>query len=69
MVGDTYIVSSGPYCENLGSITLNWSAEGKELADYRLIPIDETMPEDGEISALVEEWKGLVEGGYLSGMV
>ena len=66
VVGDTYIVSSGPYCENLGSITLNWSAEGKELADYRLIPIDETMPEDGEISALVEEWKGLVEGGYLS---
>lgn len=65
VVGDTYIVSSGPYCENLGSITLNWSEEGKELADYRLIPIDETLPGDGEISARVEEWKGLVEGSYL----
>ena len=47
MEGDTYIVSAGPYCENLGSITLEWSEDGsKTLVDYQLIPIDQTLPED-----------------------
>ncbi len=50
VVGNTYIVSAGPYCENLGSITLAWDEAGeKELVDYRLIPIDETLPEDGTL--------------------
>ena len=54
--GDTYIVSAGPYCENLGSITLEWSEDGsKTLVDYQLIPIDQTLPEDQEIASLVEE--------------
>lgn len=67
VVGDTYIVSSGPYCENLGSITLAWGEDGtKTLADYRLIPIDETLPEDPEIAALVEGWKSQVGSGYLA---
>ncbi|MCF2661442.1 bifunctional metallophosphatase/5'-nucleotidase [Pseudoflavonifractor phocaeensis] len=67
VVGDTYIVSAGPYCENLGSITLTWSADGaKSLTDYRLIPIDETVPEDPEISAMVEGWKSQVSGSYLA---
>ena len=66
VVGDTYIVSSGPYCENLGSITLSWDATGeKTLVDYQLIPIDETVAEDGEIAALVEYWKQEVGGEYL----
>lgn len=66
VVGDTYIVSAGEYCQNLGSLTLRWSAAGeKELVDYRLIPIDQTVPEDAEIAALVEQWKGQVEGDYL----
>lgn len=67
VVGDTYIVSSGPYCENLGSITLSWDETGeKTLVDYRLIPIDETIPDDSEISLLVEDWKRQVGGTYLS---
>ena len=66
VVGDTYIVSSGPYCENLGSITFEWTGDGeKRLTDYHLTPIDETLPEDGEITAMVERWKGLVGGTYL----
>lgn len=65
--GDTYIVSAGPYCEALGSITLEWGADGKKvLKDYRLVPIDQTIPEDAEIAALVEQWKGQVGGAYLS---
>lgn len=67
VVGGTYIVSAGPYCQNLGSITLTWSGGGeKTLADYRLIPIDETLPEDGEIASMIERWKGLVGGTYLA---
>ena len=67
VVGDTYIVSAGPYCENLGSITLSWDESGeKELVDYRLIPIDETIPEDRDISLLIEDWKRQVGGTYLS---
>ena len=66
LVGDTYIVSAGPYCENLGSVTLSWTGNGdKTLTDYHLTPIDETLPEDGEITAMVERWKRLVGGSYL----
>lgn len=66
VVGDTYIVSAGPYCQNLGSVTLTWSEGGeKTLADYRLIPIDETIPDDREISLTIEGWKRLVGGTYL----
>ena len=66
LVEDTYIVSAGPYCQNLGSITLSWTAGGeKTLTDYRLIPIDETLPEDPGIAALVDQWKGQVDAAYL----
>lgn len=66
MVDDTYIVSSGPYCQNLGSMTLERMSDGSlRLADYRLIPIDETLEEDQEIAAMVEQWKSMVGEEYL----
>ena len=65
-VNDTYIVSAGPYCQNLGSITIEWTEDGdKVLSDYRLIPIDETLPDDPQIAQMVDRWKGLVGGTYL----
>ena len=67
VVGDTYVVSAGPYCENLGSITIDWTEGGKKLlSDYHLTPIDGTLPENREITALVDRWKGLVGGTYLA---
>lgn len=67
LVNDTYVVSAGPYCKNLGSITLSWSGTGeKKLVEYKLIPIDETIPADQEIENLVEVWKRKVSSGYLS---
>lgn len=67
MVNDTYIVSSGPYCQNLGSLTFSWDDGGeKRLLDYRLIPIDETVAEDPEIAGLVEQWKDMVGETYLA---
>ena len=66
VVGDTYIVSAGSNCENLGSITLSWNGAGeKTLEEYRLIPIDGTAGEDPEISALARDWKEQVDIGYL----
>ena len=66
LAGNTYIVSAGPYCENLGSITFEWSEGGeKTVADYHLIPIDETLAEDREITLLVDKWKRQVGGTYL----
>ena len=66
VAGNTYIVSAGPYCQNLGSITLERISDGSlRLADYRLIPIDETLEEDEEIAAMVEQWKTMVGDEYL----
>lgn len=65
--GDTYIVSSGPFCENLGSITLEWTEDGeKTLKDYHLTPIDKTVAEDQGIATMVEDWKNQVSSSYLS---
>lgn len=67
VVNDTYIVSSGPYCQNLGSLTFSWDDGGeKRLLDYRLIPIEETVAENPEIAGLVEQWKDMVGETYLA---
>ena len=67
VVNDTYIVSSGPYCQNLGSLTFSWGGSGqKRLLDYRLIPIDETVAENPVIAGLVEQWKDMVGETYLA---
>jgi len=66
VVNDTYIVSSGPYCENLGSMTLQHISDGSiRMDDYRLIPIDETLEEDPAIAKMVEQWKDRVGEEYL----
>ena len=67
LVEDTYIVSSGPYSRNLGSITLSWddAQEEKRLVEYELIPVDQTVTEDETIAQKVEEWKSQVGSEYL----
>ena len=60
------IVSCGEYGKNLGVLSLRLTAEGVKAADYRLVAIDSAMPEDAEIAARVEQYKGMVEESYLS---
>lgn len=64
-VNGAYIVSAGPYCQNLGSITLEKEGDTLRLTDYHLTPIDETLPHDPDTAALVEGWKAQVGETYL----
>ncbi len=63
-VNDTLIVSCGPYTQNLGRLTIDASAG--EVIEYRLIPIDGSIPEDGDMVALAEGFQRDVEQSYLS---
>ena len=66
VVNDTCIVSAGPYCENLGALTVEWTDDGeRSVKDYRLIPIDETLAEDETIASMVDQWKNRVGEEYL----
>ena len=65
-INDTYIVSAGEYCKNLGVLTLTRDGDTLSLADYALIPIDGSLPEDNAVAAKIEDYKKLVEDSYLS---
>lgn len=66
-VGNTWIVSAGEYGKYLGVVQMEQSADGAvALMDYDLIPVDETVEEQADIAALVENFKTDVEENYLS---
>ncbi|MBQ6788684.1 MAG: bifunctional metallophosphatase/5'-nucleotidase [Clostridia bacterium] len=65
-VNGTYIVSADEYGKYLGVVRLKKDADGVSLADYELIPVDENVEDDAEISALVESFKNNVEEEYLA---
>ena len=66
-VGDTWIVSAGEYGKYLGVVQMTRHTDGSAvLTDYDLIPVDETVEENPEIAALVENFKADVEKNYLS---
>ena len=66
VVGDTWIVSAGNYGKYLGVVKLKVAGDDVEFTGYELIPIDETVADDPEIAALVEQYKAEVETGYLA---
>ncbi|MGO1470553.1 MAG: bifunctional metallophosphatase/5'-nucleotidase [Tissierella sp.] len=65
IVGDTIIVSSGRYAENLGKIKIEKNEDKWNLKDYQIKTIDETYKEDKEISSLIDGFKEDVENEYL----
>ncbi|MEN6462173.1 MAG: bifunctional UDP-sugar hydrolase/5'-nucleotidase [Syntrophomonas sp.] len=68
-VGDTIICSAGEYGENLGMVTLKKSsATAWKEANYRLIPIDASIPGDAAISQRIEKFKTMVQQSYLDSM-
>lgn len=67
VVNNTYIVSAAEYGKYLGVVHLRCNSAGAtKIVDYELIPIDETVEEDAEIGALVENFKVEVEKNYLA---
>ena len=67
VINNCVIGCTGEYARNLGSVTIEKTADGtNRVLDYRLIPIDENVTDDPEISEKMQEFKGLVEDDYLS---
>ena len=68
-VNNTLIVSCGEYTKNLGVLTIDRSGESGyvELLDYQLIPIDETVSDDPDMTAMAERFKTEVDQNYLFG--
>ena len=67
LVNGTYIVSAAEYGKYLGVVHLRCNYAGAtKIVDYELIPINETVEEDAEIVALVENFKSEVEQNYLA---
>lgn len=66
LVGNTWIVSAGEYGKNLGVVHMKVSDGTVSMPGYELIPIDETVEDNPEISALIDGYKTTVETDYLS---
>lgn len=65
-VGNTLIVSSGAYTSSLGVLTVEKPGEAVVLADYRLVPLDDRVPEDVGMTALAKGFEALVGETYLA---
>lgn len=68
-VNNTLIVSCGPYTQNLGRITIHkktGSDHTPRFSEYRLIPIDSSIPANEALSMLADGFKAQVNSKYLS---
>lgn len=65
--GDTYVVSAGCYCENLGQIELEQKKDGRwEIEEYELVPLAAHVKEDPAIQSQLAEYKETINQNYLS---
>lgn len=68
-VNNTLIVSCGPYTKYLGRITIHKRVSSDHtptFSEYQLIPVDNTVPSDSDMTAMTEKFKAAVEENYLS---
>lgn len=65
IIGDTIIASAGRYGGNLGVINIEKDGDRWKLQDYRLKPIDDSLPMDEEVSQTIENYKEMVQKKYL----
>ena len=66
IINGTIIGSAGEYGENIGLIKLRGDAAGNwSLHDYRLLSIDDSWAQDAAIKASLDEFRQLIEAGYL----
>ncbi|MCR5743857.1 MAG: 5'-nucleotidase C-terminal domain-containing protein [Lachnospiraceae bacterium] len=65
MVGDTIIGSQGCYLTNVGKLTFTYDGKDVALKDYELIRIDESIAEDPEMAAYVQECIEVADENYV----
>ncbi len=68
-VGNTLIVSCGPYTRNLGRITIHKKVSpdhALSYSEYKLIPVDGSVAPDPGMEALAQSLKAKVNENYLS---
>ena len=66
MAGDTMIVSSGCYLENLGYVDLTVNAfGGVSFSNYRLMKLDENIPENAFVREYIDGVKDAISHSYL----
>lgn len=65
-VNNTLIVSCGEYTQNLGALTVEKSGGEVRAADFRLIPIDGTVPDDPAMTAMAADFQTKVDQQYLA---
>lgn len=65
--GNTYIVSAGEYGKNLGSLTMEQTADGRwTMAAYELLPITTELAQETNTQARVDAFMDAVDSGYLA---
>lgn len=66
VVGNTYIVSCGPYGMNTGFISLEQNADGSwKDTKYELIRMDSTIAKDAEVQSILDGFSQEVDESYL----
>lgn len=69
VAGGTVICSGGEYGQNLGKITLKEKSTGEwETQDYRLISINDGIPEDAAVNQTINKFKSMVQKSYLDNL-
>ncbi|MCL2031035.1 MAG: bifunctional metallophosphatase/5'-nucleotidase [Oscillospiraceae bacterium] len=65
-VGHTLVVAGGEHTYELGHLRIVRDGDRCRVSGYELIPIDQSLPMDGEIEEAVMEFRELVDRYYLS---
>ncbi|MBC7189155.1 metallophosphatase, partial [Candidatus Aerophobetes bacterium] len=64
--GNTLILEAGSYADYLGKLEVFVENGKVEVRDYRLIPIDENIPEDPSLQKTVAEYRDIIDKKILS---
>ncbi len=66
-INSTYVVSCGQYNDNIGKITLSKeNSESASLVKYELIPLDDSIEDNVEVTNRIHEFREIVDETYFA---